>query len=44
MMTQAVFDLTTLRAVCGDLPYDAQDGVQITVDWLKQVAAMDLSV
>lgn len=31
----AVMDTAPLEAICGDTPYDAERGVELTVDWIK---------
>ena len=36
LLTNAVFDLEPTRQVAGDLPYTLEQGVQITVDWMKR--------
>ena len=35
LLTKMVHDLEPLRAIAGKLPYSMQDGVRITVAWLK---------
>jgi len=35
LLTPMVYDLESLRSVIGDLPYTMEQGVKITVDWLK---------
>ena len=36
MLTNAVFDFRDLSAVCPALPYTAEQGVALTVQWMKQ--------
>lgn len=36
LLTNAVFDLSSTRQVAGDLPYTLEQGVQITVDWMRR--------
>lgn len=35
MITDAVFDMTPLKNVCGNTPYTLDDGVNVTVAWMK---------
>ena len=35
LLTPMVYDLEPLRDIVGKLPYSLEDGVRITVDWLK---------
>jgi GlcNAc-P-P-Und epimerase len=35
LTTEMVFDLAPLQAVAGELPYSLEEGVDITVDWLR---------
>jgi len=35
LLTDAVLDLSNLRQVCGDLPYTAKQGVELTVKWMR---------
>lgn len=34
LLTDAVLDLSDLRQICGDLPYTAKQGVEMTVKWM----------
>lgn len=36
LITDMVYDLSTLEAVCGQLPYQLEDGVKITTEWMKK--------
>ena len=36
MRTNAVFDMNEVKMLCGDLPYSVSEGVEYTVDWMKQ--------
>lgn len=36
LLTNAVFDLSPTRQVVGDLPYTLEQGVGITVDWMRR--------
>ena len=36
LLTSAVFDLDSTRQVAGELPYTMEQGVQITVDWMRR--------
>ncbi len=36
LLTNAVFDLDSTRQVAGELPYTMEQGVQITVDWMRR--------
>ena len=36
LLTNAVFDLGPTREVAGDLPYTLEQGVRITVDWMRR--------
>ena len=36
LTTEAVYDMTELHRVCGDTPYRPDQGVKITVDWMRQ--------
>jgi nucleoside-diphosphate-sugar epimerase len=38
MLTDAVYDTRELARVCESLPYTAEQGVTLTVDWLKSAA------
>ncbi len=33
--TPSVVDMAPTRAICGELPYSVDDGVQLTADWLR---------
>ena len=35
LLTEAVYDLEDLRIICGDLPFDLEAGVRLTVAWLR---------
>jgi GlcNAc-P-P-Und epimerase len=35
LVTEMVFDLSATQAIAGDLPYTMQEGVDLTVDWLR---------
>jgi nucleoside-diphosphate-sugar epimerase len=35
LLTMAVYDLSRTRALCPDLPYDLEQGVEHTLAWLK---------
>ncbi len=35
LLTNAVYDLGSLRKLCGDLPYGLEEGVNQTVKWLR---------
>lgn len=35
LVTEMVFDLAPIREVAGELPYTMEEGVDITVDWLR---------
>ena len=35
LLTPMVHDLTPLQAIVGELPYSMEEGVRITVDWLR---------
>lgn len=37
MRTNAVFDMDEVKALCGDLPCSVREGVEYTVDWMKQL-------
>lgn len=34
LVTNAVFDFGPLQEICGSLPYNLDEGVQLTVDWM----------
>jgi nucleoside-diphosphate-sugar epimerase len=34
MTTSAVYDLSALRTICGDLPYDMHSGIRETIAWM----------
>ncbi len=36
LLTETVHDLQPLRAICGDLPYSAEEGVRSTVAWMRE--------
>ncbi len=36
MLTDAVFDLSPIRKIAGAHPYNLQDGVTLTVDWMRR--------
>ena len=38
IVTDMVYDLSTLELVCGQLPYGLEDGVKITTKWIKKNA------
>lgn len=38
LLTESVFDLSELKDVVGPIPYNMEQGVAITVEWLKQAA------
>ena len=38
LLTESVFDLRELKDVAGATPYDMEQGVAITVEWLKRAA------
>jgi hypothetical protein len=33
--TPSIVDMAPTRAICGELPYSIDDGVQLTADWLR---------
>jgi nucleoside-diphosphate-sugar epimerase len=35
MTTEAVYDTTSLERTCGAIPYTREDGVRITIEWMK---------
>ena len=35
MITNMVYDTSELEAICGQLPFNLEEGVNITVDWMK---------
>ena len=35
LVTEMVFDLTPIREIAGDLPYTMDEGIDLTVDWLR---------
>jgi nucleoside-diphosphate-sugar epimerase len=35
LLTDAVYDVNRLKLISGDLPYSLNDGVEITLNWLK---------
>lgn len=38
LLTESVFDLSELKNVAGATPYDMEQGVALTVEWLKRAA------
>jgi nucleoside-diphosphate-sugar epimerase len=36
LITDMVYDTSDLEAICGSLPFSLEEGVRITVDWMKQ--------
>ena len=36
LLTNAIFDLTDLEEVCPELPYGTQQGVALTVEWMRK--------
>jgi len=38
LLTESVFDLSELKDVAGTTPYNMEQGVALTVEWLKQAA------
>jgi len=36
LLTDAVYDVSALKAICAPLPYSLSDGVEITLNWLKR--------
>ena len=36
MTTEAVHDLSPLKEVCGAVPYDVEEGVRLTVEWMRR--------
>lgn len=43
MLTEAVFDMSTLYDVTGELPFSSNDGVKFTCDWLRGSEAISKS-
>jgi nucleoside-diphosphate-sugar epimerase len=39
MRTNAVFEMEGVKKLCGELPYSTSEGVELTVDWMKQHSA-----
>lgn len=39
LLTDAVYDVSPLRSICGAMPYSLEEGVQLTVDWLRSPEA-----
>jgi hypothetical protein len=39
VLTQYQFDLKPTASVCGDLPFDMEQGVAATVVWLRDISA-----
>lgn len=35
LLTEAVYDLTELRSICGELPFDLAAGVRLTAAWMR---------
>ena len=35
LITYMVYDMSDLEELCGKLPYKLEEGVKITVDWMK---------
>jgi nucleoside-diphosphate-sugar epimerase len=42
MLTDSVSDTTNLQAVVGPLPYTLEEGVRMTVKWLRDVGLIDV--
>ena len=38
LLTEAVFDLSGLERVAGSTPYDMEEGVSLTVEWMRASA------
>jgi GlcNAc-P-P-Und epimerase len=36
LITNMVYDMSDLESLCGKLPYKLEEGVKITVDWMKK--------
>jgi hypothetical protein len=36
ILSDMVYDLKPLESVCGTLPYSLEEGVRITVEWMRQ--------
>ncbi len=36
MRTNAIFDMDGVKQLCGELPFSTREGVESTVDWMKQ--------
>lgn len=36
LLTNAVFDMSNLRNLCGEQPYSLEQGVDLTVDWMQK--------
>jgi nucleoside-diphosphate-sugar epimerase len=36
LVTEMVFDMGPLREIAGDLPYSMEQGIELTVDWLRE--------
>lgn len=36
LLTSATHDLETLKAICGDLPFSKEEGVRLTVEWMRR--------
>jgi GlcNAc-P-P-Und epimerase len=43
LVTQMVYDLKPLEQIVGSLPYSMEDGVRITVEWLRAQGALSYS-
>jgi len=41
LLTDAVYDLGNLQAICGDLPFDLEMSVRLTVAWLREKQAAE---
>ena len=35
LITNMVYDMSDLENLCGKLPYNLEEGVKITADWMK---------
>jgi len=36
LLTNAVFDMNPIRLLCGECPHSLEDGVRITVEWMRR--------
>jgi len=36
LITPAVFDMSAVRSLCGESPYTLEEGVRLTVDWIRR--------